>query len=215
MKISFFLRGAIPFIVLAIFFSCTDHSKSLWNGKDFNGWHFVLQDSSVTPAENWQIRDGVIHCSGKTYGYMRTEKEYENYELNVEWRWPEKPGNSGVLINMQGPDKVWPNCIECQLYAGDAGEFIIIGHGSMKVGDSLYVSTAKSQHIPKMHESSEKPAGEWNHYRIISTPDSIVCWVNGTLQNKGYNPSLKKGYILFQSEGAPIEFRNIALRSLQ
>ena len=202
-------------LIFILFVSCSTKPKEqqLWNGKDFAGWHFVLQDSSITPAGNWNINEGIIHCNGKVNGYMRTENVYSNYELEVEWRWPEQPGNSGVLINMQEPDKVWPNCIECQLKSGSAGDFIIIGPGSMRVGDSLYTST-KFKIIPKMHESSEKPAGEWNHYRIINTKDSIVCYVNGILQNKGYNPSLKEGHILLQSEGVPIEFRNIQLKPL-
>ncbi len=205
----------LGFILTVILSSCKPKTTMLWNGKDFTGWHFVLQDSSISPSDNWIIKDGIIHCFGKGNGYMRTEAVYSNYELEVEWRWPEQPGNSGVLLNMQEPDKVWPNCIECQLQAGNAGDFIIIGPGSLKTKDSLYVNKDKvAVVIPKIQESPEKPAGEWNHYRIINTKDSIVCYVNGVLQNKGYDPSLKEGHILLQSEGAPIEFRNIILKPL-
>ena len=215
MRNKLIIRLIIPAILLILFISCKNRSVDLWNGKDFTGWHFVLQDSSITPADNWQVKDGVIHCYGKTNGYMRTEKSYENYELNVEWRWPEEPSNSGVLLNMQGPDKVWPNCLECQLQAGNAGDFILIGPGSIRIQDSVHINRDKAfVIIPKMHDSSEKPAGEWNRYRIINTPDSVICYVNGVLQNKGYNPSLKKGFILLQSEGAPIEFRNVEIKPL-
>ena len=195
--------------------SCSTRSETreLWNGKDFTGWHFVLQDSSITAAGNWIIKDGVIHCYGKTNGYMRTDKRYSNYELEVEWRWAAEPGNSGVLINMQGPDKVWPNCLECQLKAGDAGDFIIIGPGSIQVGDSVYLNEDKvALRIAKIRESSERKAGEWNRYRIINTNNEVSCYVNDVLQNSGTNPSLKEGYICLQSEGAPIEFRNIKLK---
>ncbi len=216
MKNKHFLPSVLLFVTVILLSACHNRSVDLWNGKDFSGWHFVLQDSSITPGENWKIQDGVIHCNGKTNGYMRTEKTYENYELTIEWRWPEKPGNSGVLLNMQGPDKVWPNCLECQLHAGDAGDFVVIGPGSILVRDSLYDNRDQVYVIiPKMNASSEKPAGEWNRYRIINTPDSVVCYVNGVLQNKGYHPSLKKGHILLQSEGAPVEFRNIRLKPLK
>ncbi len=202
-------------VTLLLFFSaCTPKSESLWNGKDFTGWKFILADSTVSPADVWSVKNGVIHCAGTPHGYMRTEKEYTNYELEVEWRWPEKAGNSGVFLHAQEPDHVWPNCIECQLQAGHAGDFILIGSGKLTVGDSLYISTKTSQRIPKKGGSSEKPAGEWNHYKIICTPRQITCYVNGVLQNKGSNPTLKKGHICLQSEGTPIEFRNIRLRPL-
>jgi hypothetical protein len=212
MKSKLFLFFMAPLFLITAFSSCKKNSEDLWNGKDFSGWHFVLQDSSITPAENWQVKDGVIHCEGKTNGYMRTEKMYENYELTVEWRWAGEPGNSGVLINMQGPDKVWPNCLECQLWAGNAGDFVLIGQGSITVQDSVWMNQDKPYVIiPKMRESSEKPAGEWNRYRILNYNNEVTCYVNDVLQNSGTNPSLKKGYICLQSEGAPIEFRNIRL----
>ena len=206
-----YLFALTAFLILFLY-SCREPSHDLWNGKDFSGWHFILQDSSITPADNWHVKDGVIHCDGKGNGYMRTEKSYENYELTVEWSWAGEPGNSGVLINMQGPDKVWPDCLECQLKAGDAGMFIIIGPGSIEVQDSVYLNEDKiAVVIPKMRESSEKPAGEWNRYKIISKGNEVSCYVNDVLQNSGINPSMKKGYICLQSEGAPIEFRNIKL----
>ena len=204
------------FILAVILNSCKPKTTTLWNGKDFTGWYFVLQDSSISPSDNWVIKEGVIHCLGKSNGYMRTVAVYDNYELEVDWRWPGKPGNSGVLLNMQKPDKVWPNCIECQLQAGNAGDFIIIGPGSISTKDSLYINNDKvAVVIPKMQKSPEKPAGEWNHYRIINTENEITCYVNGVIQNKGGNPSLKKGHICLQSEGAPIEFRNIRLKPLK
>jgi hypothetical protein len=212
MKNKYLFLYVIPVFLIAFFSSCNNHPEELWNEKDFSGWHFVLQDSSITPSENWQIRDGVIHCYGKTNGYMRTDKIYKNYELTLEWRWTNNPGNSGVLLNMQLPDKVWPNCLECQLWSGNAGDFVIIGKGTITVQDSVLTNRDKPYLIiPKMRESSEKPAGEWNHYRIINNGNEIACYVNDVLQNTGTNPSLKEGYICLQSEGAPIEFRNIRL----
>ena len=213
MKQKLCFPAAILAFSLIFLSSCKERSTELWNGKDFSGWHFVLQDSSITPGENWQVREGVIHCEGKVNGYMRTEKSYQNYELTLEWRWTGEPGNSGVLINMQKPDKVWPNCLECQLWAGNAGDFVLIGQGSIAVQDSLWENQDKPYIIiPKMRESSEKPAGEWNRYRILNYNNEVSCYVNGVLQNSGINPSLKKGYICLQSEGAPIEFRNIRIK---
>ena len=57
--------------------------------------------------------------------------------------------------------------------------------------------------------SSEKPAGEWNEYDILCKGDTIVCHVNGILQNEGTAATITSGWICLQSEGSPIEFRNI------
>ena len=203
-------------LFLLAFTSCKPTAQNLWNGKDFNGWEFVLANDSVSPENVWSVSDGVIHCKGAPNGYMRTKEQYFDFELEVEWRWPEKPGNSGVFLNAQMPDQVWPNCIECQLEAGNAGEFILIGPGSsLKVHDSLYTCTDIFLRLPKNEESSEKPAGEWNHYKISCTGQEISCYVNGVLQNQGTDPSLKQGYICLQSEGAPIEFRKIHLTPIK
>ena len=207
-KIQFTGLGVLFFLA---FTSCKPTAQNLWNGTDFNGWKFVLANDSISPENVWSVSNGVIHCKGTPNGYMRTEKLYSEFELEVEWRWPEKPGNSGVFLNAQMPDHVWPNCIECQLEAGNAGEFILIGPGSLRVRDSLYTCTETFLRIPKKEESSEKPAGEWNHYKISCTGQEISRYVNGVLQNQGSDPALKQGHICLQSEGAPIEFRKILL----
>jgi len=202
-------------LLFLAFAACKTTVYELWNGKDFSGWKFVLVDSTVSPADVWSVKNGVIHCAGTPNGYMRTEKEYTDFELEVEWRWPEKEGNSGVFLNAQEPDHIWPECIECQLQAGNAGDFIIIGPGTLKVGDSLYTSTETFQRIPKKGESTEKAAGEWNRYQILCTGRQITSYVNGVLQNQGFDPTLKKGYICLQSEGTPVEFRNVRIRFLK
>src|SRR5688572_19782879 len=71
----------------------------LFNGKDFEGWTFFLDPRArdVKPEDVWSIDKGVIVCKGKPFGYMITRKEYEDYQLELEWKWGEKPGNSGVF----------------------------------------------------------------------------------------------------------------------
>jgi hypothetical protein len=88
----------------------------LWNGKDLTGFKPYASDTQQDLTKTWFVKDGVIRCEGNPPGYLRTEKNYANYLLHVEWRWPEKGGNSGVLVHMSGPDKVWPKSLECQLH---------------------------------------------------------------------------------------------------
>ncbi len=185
-------------------------SVALFNGEDFTGWKLFLPDENADPADTWSVKDGVIHCTGTPVGYMRTEKEYENYRLRVEWRFPGAPGNSGVLLHVQGEDVVWPKSIEAQLQHEHAGDIWVIG------GTTFKEHTDKSnRRVLKKEKSSEKPPGEWNQYEIICRDDSITLYVNGVLQNQATECTVTKGAIGLQSEGAPIEFRNIVLEPLE
>lgn len=200
-------------ICLFIWMGCSQSSDTekilLFDGESLNGWTFVLADTTVSPDAVWTVQDGVVHCTGQPNGYIRTTSAFSDYHLHVEWRWTGKPTNSGVLLHCQKPDQIWPNAFECQLMAGSAGDFVLIGPGSVTVKDSVYSIQGKWQVIPKQEESSEKPAGEWNRYDIKVNGPTITAAVNGVIQNHGTRVSLTSGPIALQSEGSPIEFRNI------
>ena len=181
----------------------------LFNGKDFTGWKLFIPDENVDPATVWEVRDGVVQCNGKPAGYMRTTKEYENYRLKLQWRWPARGGNSGVLLHIHLPDKVWPKSIESQLASGNAADFWVID------GTDFKEHTNKDdRRVPKRKKSNEKPLGEWNQYEIFCKDNVIRPHVNGLLQNVATDTTVNKGYIGLQSEGAPIQFRNITLEPL-
>jgi hypothetical protein len=188
----------------------------LWNGRDFTGWNLFTTEENIDVLDVWTVVDGVIHCTGKPNGYMRTENKYENYYLHVEWRWPNEPANSGVLLHTTGPDKLWPRAIECQLKAGRAGDFVLMnGTGITIGGENKQNPQQQYVVIPKKDKSSEKPAGQWNTYDIYCNKDSIRCYVNGTLQNEGTAPTDTCGAICLQSEGGPVDFRQIYLVPLE
>jgi hypothetical protein len=193
----------------------------LWNGKDLSGWKPYASDTQQDLAKTWFVKDNIIHCEGNPPGYMRTEKDYGNYLFHVEWRWPEKGGNSGVLIHMSGQDKVWPKSLECQLHAGNAGDFWLIGEGQgyrenietsehAKGGDRV-----NGRRVIKLNASNENNFGVWNSYDIICKDDWVVVLVNGVLQNVATKCSITSGKICLQSEGTPIEFRNIYIEPLE
>ena len=184
--------------------------EMLWNGKDLTGWVRYVPDATADANKVWRVRGDAIYCEGKPNGYIRTEGEYRNYHLHVEWRWPQEPTNSGVLLHAKGPDRVWPVCIECQLKAGSAGDFVLMGGAGLTV-DGVDRQNAEKRFvvIDKKGATSEKPAGQWNSYDIHCKGGSIRCYVNGVLQNEGTDATLKSGWICLQSEGGPIEFRNI------
>jgi hypothetical protein len=216
MKRRITMQIVVSLAVFAILISSGCSSKTcLWNGKDFSGWKLHLDDKNVDVHSVWSVKDGVIHCKGLPKGYMRTEKVYSNYKLHLEWRWAEEPINSGVLLHTSGPDKVWPKCIEAQLQAGNAGDFVLIGGTGIKVDGKLNQDANNIIKVIKKQDSSEKPAGQWNCYDITCDGDTIINVVNGVLQNTGTNATVSSGKICLQSEGSPIEFRNIYIESLK
>ena len=182
---------------------------SLWNGSDYTGWTFFLKDPTADPAAIWSVKNGNAYCAGTVYGYMRTTASYADYHLHLEWRWSEEPGNSGVLLHITGENKIWPNCIESQLKAQNAGDVIVMGGASVRE----QISPDKRK-ILKKESSSEHTPGDWNSYDIFCVGDSIVTYVNGVFQNAVSKASNTQGGIGFQSEGAPIEFRNIYVQPL-
>jgi len=181
-------------------------SIQLFNGKDLTNWVFKLKDPSIDPSTVFTVRNGVIHISGNPFGYMRTKDIYSDYKLNVEWRWPAEATNSGVFVNAQQPDTIWLKCIECQLKAGSAGDFVCMNGADMNERKDKSKAS-----VTKMAASSEKPAGEWNTMEVVCKANTIEVFVNGILQNKGTNVSVSKGSICLQSEGKDVEFRNIYL----
>jgi 3-keto-disaccharide hydrolase len=178
----------------------------LFDGKSFDGWTFFTKGTNGPADAIWSVTNGVIRCLGKPAGYARTLKMYRDYKLHAEWRFPDGPGNSGLFLHINLPDKVWPLCFEAQLQSGSAGEVRLNGGSRI---DSLTDPAAKS--VPHQQPSSEKPVGEWNAYDILCISNTILVRVNGVTQNEIVGTSVTSGAIGLQAEGKPIEFRNIYL----
>jgi hypothetical protein len=215
------VKSALAALMLAGLMGCSnmqgDDSKAsraiqLFNGEDLSGWTYELSDPNVKMGEVWSVEDGVLKCSGHPSGYLRTVDTYENYRLSLDWRWPpESPGGTnGVLVHVstRGALGIWPKSIEVQLQKGEAGDFWIIG-------TELDVPNEAERRQGRRHlnltDGSEKPMGEWNHMEIECRGDEIRVWVNGDLVNHATNCSVTSGAIALQSEGVPIEYRNIVL----
>lgn len=185
---------------------------SLFNGKNLDGWHIYLEDATVNPKDVWQVRDGAIWCKGEPIGFLRTKQEFTDFKLVVEWKWPETPSNSGVLLRMSNEDTTFPLCMEAQLKYKQAGDMVGMGcdfnENQNKEGSFFRVA-------PRKNETNETEPGEWNTYEIICKGDMIEVSVNGLLQNKATGVCVEKGFVGLQSEGSPIMFRNIKLTPLR
>jgi hypothetical protein len=192
----------------------------LFNGKDLAGWKKFVDPRAkdADPNRIWTVRDGVIICEGNVYGYIVTEKEYDNYVLQLEWRWGEKkvgqPGNSGVFVHVSGEDKIWPKGVEAQLQNGRAGDFWLVDGFKLQV-DPARRDPKVDRHYFRLKDDVEKPLGQWNHYEITCRGDTVKLVINGHLVNEGTGAELTKGKILLQSEGAEIHFRNVQLKPIQ
>ncbi len=193
-----------------------DQPIELFNGKDLSGWTAVLDQADADPSKTWSVADGMLRCTGKPAGYIKTEKEYGDYLLTLEWRWPvgTEGGNNGVLVHASTPRAlgIWPKSIEVQLFKGNAGDFWVIGT-ELDVPDEA--NRKEGRRHKNLTDGSEKPIGEWNRMEITCKADTIRVKVNGELVNEATNCSESKGAICLQSEGAPIEFRNLLLTPLK
>ena len=182
--------------------------------KTLDGWTVFLEDSTVNADSFFYVSEGTIETIGVPPGYLRTVKEYSDYHLHLEWRYPENPTNSGVFLHVNGPDLIWPAHYQGQLKYQNAGDFIIHGVGEKAtLRDTIHTSSAEVKPlIPKLHSSNEFQAGEWNSYDIICKDNTIQLLVNGLLQNTAIDLSLTSGNIGLQAEGSKIQFRNIWIR---
>jgi len=200
----------------------------LFDGTTFNGWISCLaslEKSTLKSGENtwsvagseahapqlesqktWMIKDGILSCSGSPNGFLRTEKAYANYKLTVEWRFT-KLGNTGVLVHLNEPDKIWPRGVECQGMHKFQGDMYFWSGSSCR-------ELTQGPKVPMKTASSEKPAGEWNTYQVIAADDNVTILVNGTEMNKATQCSPKSGTIGLQSEGAAFEVRKVTLEPL-
>lgn len=191
-----------------------DDTVALFNGRNSSGWTYRLEKPDAKPSDVWSVKDGVLHCTGTLTGYLITkESNFENYKLSLDWRWPGKGGNNGVLVHVTKPGElgVWPKSFEVQLQNGDAGELWTIGtkleinHPTTHVEDRRHKNEIRG---------AEKPLGEWNTMEITCVGDEIDVEVNGYLVNRATKLNQHRGAIALQSEGTPIEYRKITLLQL-
>ena len=198
--------------------------KNLFDGKDLRGWHVDVPalDSNPRGRNPFIVRNGMLVSLGEPQGHIITDSSYRNYRLEVEYRFPGKPGNSGVLVHASTPRalyKMFPKSIEVQMESGNAGDFwciledIRVPDMERRRGPRATWGTTedKARRIVNLTDNSEKPVGQWNTMVIEAVGRSIKVWVNGDLVNDGSDATADHGQIALQSEGSEVEFRKVAL----
>ncbi len=174
----------------------------LFDGENLDGW----APSSDAQKDAWSVNDGVLSCSGRPAGYLRTKADYTSYVLRLQLRHL-KRGNGGVLLRMVGEDKVWPRSIEAQGASGSIGDILTIDQFPLKAPPER----TRGRYTAKAHPSNEKPLGQWNEYELTLDGGDLELKVNELVQNTATDCLETPGKICLQSEGTLMEFRNIVL----
>lgn len=201
-----------------------EESVPLFNGKDLAGWHADVpeMDKNADVASPFIVRDGMLVSLGTPGGHLITDAVYENYRLEVEYRFAGKPGNCGVLVHASTPRALYgmfPKSIEVQMMHKNAGDFwcicqdISVPDMEKRRGpkEKWGVDGDKNRRILNLTDGSENKPGEWNRMVIECVGDKVKVWVNEDLVNYGFDCDATKGQIALQAEGSEVEFRKVLL----
>ena len=206
-----------------------DRVTSLFNGKDLSGWEADVpaKDTDKTVRDSFIVRNGMLVSLGDPKGHLLTQNAYRDYRLEVEYRFPGKPGNCGVLVHASRPRalyKMFPQSVEVQMNSGDAGDFWVIQEDikvkdmekrrPRKEGEKWGGSEGDARRILNLTDGSEKPLGEWNTMVIEARGRTVKVWVNGHLVNDGFDATADRGRIALQAEGTEVEFRKVQIGPL-
>jgi len=170
--------------------------RPLFNGKDLVGWSI-----EHGPAEAWTVRDGLLESSAPPKCWLRTESEYLNYVLRLEWRLVSDAANSGVFLCAQDIGEEFPQCLEVQIYRKNAGAMFPIRKA---VGGPTALPW----------EARIRPVGEWNQYQIVVYNGCVVLSVNGYVVNQANILDPQVGHIGLQCEGDHVQFRNVEIKEI-
>src|SRR5688500_16060046 len=201
------MKNIILLLCLLTLTARADEFAPLFNGRTLDGWRSVNG-----PAGTFVVRDGLIVVTGATRAFLVTERTYENFELELEWRHLQDGGNSGVLLwseYLPATGAPYPRAIEVQVMdpgyekGREAADRRFTGHGDIfairgaTITPAGRVAEGGRKALPV--ERRTKPSPEWNHYRIVCRDGNVRLTVNGKVvtQAEGAQPS--RGAVDLQS----------------
>ncbi len=225
-------RFMLVAIVAFVVFSCQKTSgpvtKSLFNGTDLKGWHVDVpaMDGNPDTINPFIVRDSMLVSLGTPGGHLITDSVFQDYRLDVEYRFPGEPGNCGVLVHASTPRALYgmfPKSLEVQMMHENAGDFwcivedITVPNMEERRGpkEEWGIIEGKRRRILNLTDGSEKPLGEWNKMIVECVADTVKVWVNDDLVNFGYDCTAIKGQIAVQAEGSEVEFRKLEVTPIK
>ena len=218
------MKNLVLLVLLLISIVCCTSPATvcLFNGKDLDGWHIdVPEMDSIPDAINpFIVRDGMLVSLGTPGGHLITNAIYQDFRLEIEYRFAAEPGNCGVLVHASTPRALYnmfPKSIEVQMKHENAGDFwcivqdITCDNMLERRGpkEEWGITEGKKRRIENLTDGSENSVGEWNAMRIECQKGEIKVWVNGDLVNYGYDATASSGQIALQAEGSEVEFRKV------
>jgi hypothetical protein len=221
-------RSVVAALLLAAPAAAADPDKDgyvpLFNGKDLTGWVNVN-----THPGTFFVKGNEIVTTGQPTGFLRTEKQYENFVLELEWMHVNKTevGNSGLFVwgdPLPAVGTGYTRGIEVQVlvnleYKNKAGAVTATSHGDVFPiwgarckPDRPHPSPTSERCLPSEYRA--KGGGEWNHYKVIAQDGVLKLHVNGKEVSGVSKCSPRKGYLALESEGAECHFRNLRIKEL-
>ncbi|MCU0450437.1 MAG: DUF1080 domain-containing protein [Bernardetiaceae bacterium] len=218
---AFALAGLLATVGLL---AAATYKKGKW--EDLNTLDQWRNFKSQTLNPNWVVQDGAIHLAARGGGYIVTKKQYENFELQLEWKIA-KNGNSGIFFHVvEDPEltQPWHSGPEMQVLDND-------GHPDAKIKTHR---AGDNYDLQACTEETVKPAGEWNKVKLIVNRGQVQHWLNGKkvveyqlgspeweamYQKSKFRVMPKygkagKGHLALQDHGDLVWFRKIRVREL-
>jgi hypothetical protein len=232
--------GTLPIFLLLS--AAADESssppKAFVDGTAGTGWLALGEQDFVGvngDPDTWSWKDGVLYCTGKPTGVTRSRKPYTNFELVAQWRHMRSAGNSGIFVwaseaSLEGikPGMLPRGGIEVQILDhgfaeqfekknGKKGDWFttngdVFAVGTSKMTPFAPTSPNKQRSFPSKNLS--KGVGEWNHYYVRCINGEVRLWVNGEEVSGGTGCDPRTGYLCLESEGSPVEFKQLRIREL-
>lgn len=226
------MKSYLLFLIILIgALSCKDiepQTQSLFNGNDLTGWQVDVpaMDNNPDTINPFIVREGMLVSLGTPGGHLVTDSVFQDYRLEVEYRFAGEPGNCGILVHASTPRALYsmfPKSLEVQMMHENAGDFwcivedISVPNMEERRGpkENWGITEGKERRIRNLTENSENPVGEWNTMTIECVDDEVKVWVNDDLVNYGYECTATEGKIAVQAEGSEVEFRKLLLTPIK
>lgn len=217
------LASTLSFVLPA---SLAADAVPLFNGKDLTGWIDVNTSASTWTVAKDETGTPIIKCTGVPTGILRTEKAYENFVLEFDWKHLSEPGNAGLFVwsdpycakgvpfsrSIEVQIMLTPDNVDKQgrtMYTGQGDIFSIWG-ASMKPDRAHPGGWERC--LPSARTTKGK--GEWNHYKVTCSNGVIKLEINGTEVSGASEVTPRKGFICLESEGTEIWFKNLKITEL-
>ncbi|XZE54731.1 sulfatase-like hydrolase/transferase [Planctomycetaceae bacterium SH139] len=192
-----------------------DGFVAMFNGQDLSGWKLINSHPST-----WSVAGELLICSGKPIGELRTERMYQNFVLDLEWRHMVPGGNAGIFVwadDITAPGVPFHRGIEVQVLEnayGNTKSYTTHGDIFPIHGATMKPINGRGGQRAFPLENRSHPSPEWNHYRIVCNNGEISLAVNGKFVTQGRAASPSKGYICIESEGGVAHYRNVRIKEL-